>query len=204
MNSRFGNMAQFGALPGFFMPGREDPSKDAMEYLHRIPGDISKYYDPYINAGTQSLPILQNQFNELLNSPGGMVNRIGQGFQQSPGFKFALNQALQGAGHAAAAGGMAGSPMHEQQNMEIATQLGNQDYYNWLNKSLGLYGMGLEGERGLAAGGLQAGSSMADQIAQMLAAKAKLSYESALQENQATSGNIGNLLQGVGTLAAFL
>ena len=34
---------------------------------------------------------------------------------------------------------MAGSPQHEQENMQLATNLGNQEYNGWLTKALGLY-----------------------------------------------------------------
>jgi hypothetical protein len=180
--------------------GGKNPADDSMKYLDQIPGAISPYLNPYINSGKNALPILEGQYGDLLNDPGGKLNKIGGGFQKSPGFDFALQQALQGAGHAAAAGGMAGSPQHEQQNMGIATQLGNQDYYNWLKGATGMYGMGLEGTQGLANMGLSAGKSMADQIAQMLAAKSGLSYEGQANQNTSRGGGFGDLFSGIGKL----
>jgi hypothetical protein len=108
---------------------------------------------------------------------------------------------LQGAGHAAAAGGMAGSPQHEFQNMGIATQLANQDYYNYLNQALGLYGKGLSGEQGLYAGGLGASQSMADQIAQALAQQAAYQYQGQAGQNAAKSGFLSDIL-GLGSKIA--
>lgn len=164
--------------------GGKNPADSAMPYLNQIPGQTSQYFDPYINAGKNALPNLQGQYDQLLNNPGGKLNDIGQNFQQSPGFKFAMDQAMQAAGHAAAAGGMAGSPQHEQQNMGVATDLANQDYYNWLTGATGLYNQGLQGKQGLAAGGLQAGTSMADMIAQTLAQQANLKFQGNRQQNQ--------------------
>ncbi len=190
-----------GAGLGSLFSNFQNPAEGASDIIGQIPGRISPYYQPYMNAGQQMLPQLQQQYGGLMNDPGGRLNQIGQGFHQSPGFKFALDQALQGAGHAAAAGGMAGTPQHEYQNMEIASQLGNQDYYNWLGGATGLYGAGLQGGNNLAHMGYDASNSMASQIAQAMAAQAKLEYEGQNAENQHSGGGWGSLLGGRGTVA---
>lgn len=192
-----------GALGSMF-GGYEDPSKAANQYMNQIPGQLEKYFNPYINRGNQAGDVLQGQYGSLLNDPGGMVNKIGQGYQQSPGFKFALQQALQGAGHAAAAGGMAGSPQHEQQSMEVATGLANQDYGNWIQRAMGLYGQGLSGEQGLYGTGAQAGMGLGEDMASMLANQAKLAYAGQAGQNQRQNDIWGALGGAVGTLAAFL
>jgi len=98
-----------GFLSGLFGgKGYKNPADSANKYIDQIPGQTSQYFQPYINAGQNALPQLQGQYNDLLNNPGGKLNQMGGQFQQSPGFQFALQQALQGSGHAAAAGGMAG------------------------------------------------------------------------------------------------
>lgn len=198
------NLVGPGAIPHFLSSFSEDPAKKAMPYLEGIPGAISPYYEPYMKAGAGALPVLQGEYGDLISNPGGFLNKMGQGFQQSPGFKFALDQALQGSGHAAAAGGMAGSPEHQFQNMQIGTQLGNQDYYNYIKNALGIYGTGLEGFGGIARMGQQAGSSMADQIAQALASQAQLRYAGTANQNQSNNAMFGNIMQGLGSLAAFL
>lgn len=180
-----------------------NPANAAMPYLNKIPGAVTPYYQPYVNAGNQALPQLENQYSDLINNPGAKVNQIGSNFQQSPGFQFALQQALQGAGHAAAAGGMAGSPEHEQQNMGIATQLGNQDYYNWLGNAENMYGTGLSGEGNLANMGYNASKSLSDQIAQALAAKAQLGYAGKAAQNQQEGSLINDAFGGAGFLKAF-
>jgi hypothetical protein len=181
-----------------------NPAEAAMPYINQIPGAVAPYLQPYSQAGQQAIPTLQGQYGDLLNNPGAKLNQIGANFQQSPGFKFALQQALQGAGHAEAAGGMAGSPEHEQQNMALATNLGNQEYYNWLNPATQMYQSGLQGTQGLASGGLQAGSSVADMIAQALAQQGAYAYQGAAGQNTAQNAGIGNLFGGAATLAAFL
>lgn len=207
-SQRFGIGAGLGGigagLGAWAMGGNTNPADAGMPYLNQIQGAISPYYTPYFQAGANALPGLQNQYNNLLSNPGGMVNNIGKSYQQSPGFQFAMQQALQGANHAAAAGGMAGSPQHEQQNMGIATGLANQDYYNWLQQATGMYNQGLSGQQGLAGMGANAGNNMAQQIAQQLAAQSSLAYSGQANQNQMTGSMMGDLFGGAGMLAAFM
>ena len=154
-----------------------DTTSGANKDLNRIPGEMSKYYDPYIQAGQRQLPGLEQYYSGAMNDPGGMMNKVGAGYQQSPGFQFALQQALQGAGHASAAGGMAGSPLAQQQNMGVATGMANQDYGDYMDRALGLQSRGVSGSQGLYNTGFQASGNMADQISQMLSAKAGLDYK---------------------------
>ncbi len=178
----------------------DNPADAAQPWMDKIPGQLDKYYDPYINRGNRSGDILEGQYGNLLNDPGGMLNKIGGGYQQSPGFKFALDQALQGSGHAAAAGGMAGSPQHEQQNMQLATNFANQDYNNWIRNALGMYGSGLSGEQGMYGIGANAGMKKGEDMASYLANQAKLAYEGQNAENQKGGGMWGSLLGTAGTV----
>jgi hypothetical protein len=183
---------------GFFddLFGGKDPSKEANKYLSQIPGRLGEYYNPYIQAGRGALGDWQSQLGGLIKDPGGRLNEIGGGYKESPGFQHALQQALGGAGRAAAAGGMAGSPMHEQQNMGLASDIASQDYNNWMQQALGLYGGGLQGMGNIAGMGLQASGGMADQIAQMLAQQGHNAYEGAKGRNAAMGGLFGSLLGG--------
>lgn len=178
-------------LSDYFHP--KNPADEANKYIGQIPGQVHPYFDPYIQAGQRSIPNLEEQYNQLLTNPSDKLSEFGQGYQQSPGFQFALKQALQGANHAAAAGGMAGSPQHEQQNMEIATNLGNQDYYNYLNHVMGLYDKGLSGEQGFYSGGQNASTNMANSIAQVLAQQGNLAFQGDRQQNQYNNDFLGSL-----------
>ena len=188
-----------------FFKGGKNPADSAMPYLNQIPGQTQPYMQPWFDAGRNALPRLQGQYDSLLGDPGAKMNQIGQSFKESPGFKFAMQQALQGANHAAAAGGMAGSPQHEQQSMQLATDLGNQEYNNWLQNALGLYGAGLSGEQGLSQQGQQSGQSIADMIAQTLAQQGNLAFQGQRQQNQNRNDLWGNIFKGAGSvLGAFL
>lgn len=195
-----------GAGLGELFANWGNPSKSAMPYMDEASSQLKQYLSPYSDAGQQALPGLQSQYGHLMNDPGGRVNEIGSSFHQSPGFQFALQQALQGSDHAAAAGGMAGSPQHEQQNMALATNLGNQDYYNYLGNALGAYNTGLQGSQSIYNTGAQTGTAMGEDLASILASKAQLAYQGKNADNEHSGGMWGSLLGGAGTLAsaAFL
>lgn len=187
-----------------YLKGGKNPASAAMPYIQNIPGMTSPYMTPYFNAGVGALPELQQEYSHLTEDPGAMLRKFGEGYQQSPGFKFALDQALQASRNAAAAGGMAGSPEHEQENMSIATNLGNQDFQNYLDRVSGLYNQGLSGKQGLASGGLTAGTSLADMIANSLAQAGNLAYRGQQEKNSAQNSALSGLARLGGTaLSAF-
>ncbi len=170
-----------GAYQNFF--GGQDPSEAANKYIEQIPGKTAPNYQPFINSGTNALPQLQGQYDKLLNDPGGLVNKIGESYHESPGFQFALKNALAGGNRAFAAGGMGGSPGASNWGMETATGFANKDYNNYLEKALSRYDLGLGGEEKIASMGQQAGSNYGDMMAQALAAQAKLKYEGQQAQN---------------------
>jgi hypothetical protein len=185
------------------MFGFKNPADAASPYYSQIPGATSPYFDPYINAGKNAIPGLEGQYKGLMGDPGGMMNKFGESYKESPGMKFAIQQALQASGNAAAAGGMAGSPQHSQQNMQLANDIASQDYNNWMQNALGLYGQGLTGSQGLAGMGLNAGKSQADMIAQALAAQANNAYEGQAAENENTNSWFNKAGQLAGAGAGF-
>ncbi|HEY2811767.1 MAG TPA: hypothetical protein VGJ00_10325 [Rhabdochlamydiaceae bacterium] len=183
--------------------GGHNPANAAMPYINQIPGATNQYMQPYFQAGTNALPGLQDQYKNLLNDPGGMTNKIGQGYQESPGFKFALQQALNAGNNAQAAGGMSGTPQHQFQAMQEATGLANQDYGNWMNRALGLYGSGLTGQQNMAGMGQQAGSSLANMIAQTLAQQGNIAFQGDRQQNQNRNDAFSNIFNTIGAFAGF-
>lgn len=183
--------------------GGNNPADEAMPYLDRIPGATQNYMNPYFESGTRALSGLEDQYKNLLGNPGDVLNKIGEGYKESPGLKFAIQQALGASGRGQAAGGMAGSPQHEQQNMQLASDISSQDYNNWLGRATGLYGQGLSGQQDLSHMGQQAGQSLSDTIAQTLAQQGNLEFQGGRQQNQNRNDLWGNIIGGVGSLAAF-
>jgi hypothetical protein len=175
-----------------------------MPYMNQGANSLGQYYNPYIQAGQQSLGQSQQQYGNLINNPTGMMNQIGSQYHQSPGYQWQLNQGEQAANNAAAAGGMAGSPQHQLYAADIANNLANQDYYNYMGMGLGQYGMGLEGLNSLNQLGYGAANDMATNYAQMLENQAQLAYSGQINQNQSEGGMFGSLLGAAGTIAPYM
>jgi len=177
--------------------GHKDPAREANKYISQIPGQTKQYYQPYFEAGQGQLQDLGNQYHEGMTNPGGKFNQIGESLHESPGFKFAMQQALQGANNGSAAGGMFGSPQGTQQNMQLATDLANQDYYNYMKGATDIYGNAMTGGQNIANMGQQAGQSQADQIAQTLAQQGNLAYGGTANRNRQRGSAIGDIASGI-------
>lgn len=189
----------------------KNPADAGMPYLNQIGSTISPYYQPYINSGQNAMGSLMGQYGSLINDPGGKLNSIGAGFQQSPGFQFQTNQATNAANRAAAAGGMAGSPMEQQNLASTVNGLANQDYYNWLGNAQGMYNKGLSGLGDINHMGFNASGDMATDLANQLMSQANMAYAGQANQNQAQQGQqggiwgllgsaAGNMMPGIGSL----
>lgn len=193
-NQNFMNpMAGFNYAENSIFP---NPANPAMPYENQALNDMPGYYQPYRQAGQSMISPLMKQYSNLMSNPGGMINQMGKSFHQSPGFQFALHQALMGANNASAAGGMAGSPMAQQQNMQIGSQMGNQDYYNWLQQAQDMYGAGLNGAQGMENQGYDASNSLAQNMSDILNNQAMLQYAGQADQNQETGSLIGDFFKG--------
>lgn len=193
-------LAQMGSGLGQMLFGGDNPSDSAMQYFPQMKDTLEKYLSPYMDAGQRALPGLEKHFGSLMDSPGGRLNEIGAGFQKSPGFDFALKQALQAGNNASAAGGMAGTPQHQYQAMQTATGFANQDFNNWLNHALGLYGTGLMGNQNIYGVGAQAGIGLGEDLAGMLSQQSGLAYKGQDYSNTRRGNSMSSIFGGLGSL----
>lgn len=178
----------------------QDPSAAGDKYLSGIEGAMGKYLNPYVTAGQQAMPQLQQQYGMLLNDPGAVMNKIGAGFQQSPGYQFQVDQASGAANRAAAAGGMLGSPMQQQNIAGTVNNIANQDYYNYLNHGTNLYEQGLGGMSHIMDNGLNASGQMSQGMLQQLMLQAQNAAMGAANSNSMFGGGIGSIISGLGML----
>ncbi len=183
-----------------FGKGGKNPADVANAELDQIPGKTQQYYQPYQEAGLGALNTLQGQYGDLLN--GNKQNQLGANYKESPGYKYALQQALQGGNSAAAAGGALGTPQHFEQNANLAGDIASKDYDNYIKNQLGLYGQGLEGEQGLNKQGFEANKDYADMLANIQAQKAGYGYAGQAGENKEKAGGLSDIFSGIGTAAA--
>lgn len=204
-----------------------NPADDAQPYLDQIPDTMKQYYNPYIQSGQQSSQIGQNEaqgllgnrqsiqdaLNQLMSNPQDLYKNLTSNYKTSPGYEFERNEALRGAGNAAAAGGFAGTPQHQRYAGEISQGLASRDFNNYLSNILGMYTQGLSGKQGLYNQGLglneantqrgfSASTGLADNLAQALMSQANLAYAGAANENQNKQGLWGNILGAGATIAS--
>ena len=185
-------------IAGLFGGGGKNPADVGMNYLNNIPGQTQPYYQPYMDAGKGALSDLQNQYKDLLG--GGVQNKLGENYKESPGYQFALKQALNASNNAHAAGGQLGIPAHEQANMGIAQGLAYQDYNNYIKNQLGLYGEGLQGEQGLNTMGYNANTGFADNMANLSSLKAQYAKEGQDWKNEQKNAAWNNIFGSFGSL----
>lgn len=183
----------------------ENPGDAALKYTEQVPGTVTPYFQPYIDAGLRSLSRLENEYGNLMSNPSGVMSRIpgdiyGNNYEQSPGYQWQYNNSMNASNNAAAAGGMLGSSAHQQQSAQQANDLANQDFYKYLAQQLGifsqgsdLYKTGLSGMSGLNTMGYNASSSLADILFQNLNNQAGYAAQSAQANNSMLGGFNGSI-----------
>jgi hypothetical protein len=207
---------------------KKDPSKEANKYLDQIPGTLKPYYDPYINKGrdaldktggiydelTGNLPTLQEQLMRLLKNPGDVMNEIGKGYKESPGYQRKVEQAMGASNRAAAAGGMLGSNAQQEGIAGTINDIASEDYNDYLDRAMkeyetglgglgSLFGEGLGGLEGLNKMGFEGSNELAQSLANLLATKGKGAYENAASQNQSSSDLWKKLFQLGGTAGGW-
>lgn len=195
-----------GSMLGGLFGGGGSGYGDVEAELQQLPGILKPYFEPYVQAGQQSLGGLQQQLTGLLQDPGALMQSLGAGYRTSPGMQQSMMQATEAANRAAAARGQLGSPAEQQALARQIYGLGEQDYQDYLSRVLGLYGTGLSGLTGLTQLGAQMGGTLAEDLTRAKMSEAKL--REAQMKSQAESdaglfGGLGSLL-GAGLGLAFL
>ena len=168
--------------------GQQNYMQAANPYLQQMQPGIDKYLSPYINAGAGAMGTLQDQYGKLLNDPNSILNKFGSGYQQSPGYQQNVNEATRASNNAAAAGGFIGSP---QQQADLAKEIGgyaNQDYNQYLNNVLGLYGQGLSGMGNIGQMGYGASQGAMNSLNDMLKSQAMLAYTNSANQSESAGG----------------
>jgi hypothetical protein len=191
-----------GALGGLF-GDYKNPGAEQMKYLNQLAGTITPYYQPFINFGLDAGNQLMPQFQNLINDPSSVMNKIGKSFQSSPGFQFQVDQASRAANNTAAAGGMLGTPQNQQFVADTTQNLAARDYDNYMTKALGLFGQGLTGLGNMFNTGYQASDALSGNLSQALIAQANAAAAAAQAQNQQENSKwsgIGGLASGIMSL----
>lgn len=186
-----------GGLWNKFHPGK-NPGDVANGYIDQIPGQTKPYYQPYMDAGKGALSDLQNENKGLFG--GTTQNKLGESYKESPGYKFALEQALQGSNNAYAAGGQLGLPQHMQSNMEQAQGIAAKDYNNYIQNQIDLYKTGYAGTQDINKQGFDANKNYADVLGNTLSQKGYYGYSGQNTKNKENAQNNSDIWSGIGML----
>lgn len=180
-----------GGLAGLFGVGKgKNPADAANEYINQIPGQTNQYYQPYMDAGNDSVKKLMGMLGQ---NPTDTYNKLGEGYKQSPGYKFQLEQALSSGNAANAAGGMLGSPQHVQQNEELAQDVASKDYEKYMQNVLGLNSQNMQGLSGLAGLGANASNQYGTMMSNVLGQKGANAYQGQKGLNEGNQSNWANV-----------
>ena len=191
-----------GGFYNLFGGGGKNPADVANKTIGQIPGQTEQYYSPYMDAGKGALSNLQNQYKDLLG--GNVQNQLGANYKESPGYQFKLKQGMMAGNNAAGAGGMLGTPMHQQEAMQLGNDIASQDYNDYLKNQMGLYGLGLGGNEGLNQMGYNASNEQANNVANTLGQQGAYNFMGQQGKNQLKQSGMGNIFSGLGMAAGSL
>jgi hypothetical protein len=190
-----------GFLGGLFGGGGGgDPYDAGKKYYDKIPETLRPYFDPYINAGKDSLGKSQGQYNDLTQDPSGMYNKMAGGYKESPGYQWQLGQGQNAMNNAAAAGGLAGTPQHQQQSAQMAQGIASQDFNNYLQQVMGLYGRGLNGMDSMNKMGFDASTGMGQLLGTNLMNQGNMAMAGQMAQNQSRGQGMGNMMGMFGSM----
>jgi hypothetical protein len=195
-----GLMNGIGSIFGGIQMMNNNPATQAMGYSEQLPGVVKPYYEPYIETGLAAQEELWDEYMKLISNPQVVYDMLAGGFEQSPGYEWQYDQAMNAANNAAAAGGMSGTPAHMTNASTIAQNTAAQDYYNYLDRMFGLYGMGMGGMSDFNKMGYQASDALAGLLAQNLMNQAGLAALEAQNQNSAMGSIVGGATSAVGSI----
>lgn len=198
-------LAGGGALGGWIASlFGHDPFASSGQYMDKMPGLYQQSFGPYMQEGQQDLPYLRNQYQRMLEDPSGFLSKIGEGYKASPGYQYQVNEATRQANQAAAAGGMLGSPAEQAALAKRVSGIASQDYGDYLNRALGIYGGGLQGVQGLENQGFKGAQDYARNLSDYLQSRAQLAGAQTGYQNQQMQG-AGSMLGGLaGLIGSFI
>lgn len=184
-------------------PKFTNPANEAQSYLDKIPSTMAPYFQPYIDQGQRAGNKLESQYGQMTSNPADFFSKMSQGYKQSPGYQWNLNQALQAGNNAAAAGGMLGTPQHVQENEQTATNLASKDYQDWLSHIMDLFHSGQTGLQGMYGTGFGASTDYGTNLAQALMNQGQMAEEGAEAQNRHEQSVADSESEGLGDLASL-
>ena len=196
-------MAIESVMTGLGLRRPPNPADAARPYLEEVPGIAHEYLDPYAEMGQRVTPRLEEEFGQLMNRPEDLINRLSEGYRGSPAFNYQMQNAMRGINTAGAMGGMLGTPTHQLQAGQMAGDIASQDFNQYLQQAMNLYGMGLQGETGLGQMGYGAAGDLTGILTRNLMSQAGLEFQGSAQQTQSQADALSNLINMGGRAAGM-
>lgn len=168
----------------------QQTQREAQEATRQAQAQMRSDLLPYMTAGTNALAPAQALLG--LNGPEAAANAM-QGFQQSPGYQFQLDQGLRAIDAGASARGMLRSGATIKAEERLGQDLASQEFGTYYNRMMNLASLGQNAAAGVGNGAIQANGQnalLAGGIAQ-----------TQMSEGSAQASIYGNVAQGIGNLA---
>lgn len=190
-------------IMGMFNGGK-NPADSASPYINQIPKWAQDAFGDYINQGKGTMGGLNDTYKNMFQNPTEFFNKIGAGYKESPGYQNSLKEAMGSIGNSAAAGGMAGSAMHQQLSGEKASDLASKDYQQYIDNILGITRTGLQGGENTVNRGFNASKGLFEGLSDTAGAQAGLGYKGQDWENRNNNNNWSNIFSGAAQILPWL
>lgn len=164
-------------------------NSDVNNYLGQIPGVGQQYLGPYASGGVNAMNTMQNQYSQMMD-PTAFIAALMKNYQPSAQYQANLQNMTSQLANTAAAGGISGTPLHQQQQGQLANQLLSQDQQQYLQNALGVLGTGLSGENSIFNTGANASNNLADMIGGALNSQGSLAF----LNNEQNTNNLSSML----------
>ena len=184
--------------------GKSNPMGEANNYLNQIPGVAHAGYDPYVNEGRDASGKTKSTYESLMSDPQGFIDSLLKNYKNSEGYNFQKGELTKELGNAAASGGIAGTPLDQQNQGQAIQGLLSKDMQQYLENALGVFGKGLAGEEGIATRGYDASGKLTDTLGTTLGSQASSAFNNAQQNNKDRNDWINKLIQALGAGAGAL
>lgn len=180
--------------------GGDNPYDEALDlYSYEdMENMLNEYYGPWREAGLRALPTMEEQMMMLLYSPEAINQMMGSTYEQSPGYDYQMQESMNAANSAAAAGGMLGTPSHQNTAMTQSQNIANQDYWQYVNHLTDLYTKGLGIGTDINQMGYNASSAMAQDLSRFMAAQTGLTAQAGAYDAQSMNQMWSALGAGLG------
>ena len=186
--------------------GGDNPYEEALDLysFEDMENMLNEYYGPWREAGLRALPTMEEQMMMLLYSPETINAMMGSTYEASPGYDYQMQESMNAANQAAAAGGMLGTPSHQNTAMTQSQNIANQDYWQYVNHLTDLYTKGLGIGTDINQMGYNASDKMAQDLSRFMDAQTGLTAQAGAYKGSSANAGLSGLSGLLTSIGGFM